>query len=115
LSATDPIHGKSVSISDLKLSTPDEAMKYIQRYNNVVEKKAGGNNGEEGVQNGVNNQDGEDLDGINNKMKKKDGNGQGVDDVGVERSAPQSSKLKLDRAQKTKEKLKKSNAESTKN
>mmetsp|Transcript_23630 Transcript_23630/g.32414 ORF Transcript_23630/g.32414 Transcript_23630/m.32414 type:complete len:1528 (-) Transcript_23630:123-4706(-) len=117
LSATDPIHGKSVSISDLKLCPPDEAMKYIQRYNNVVEKKAGsaGNNGEDGVQNGVNNQDGEDLDGT--KVKKKDGNGQGVDagEVGVEKSAPQSNKLKLDRAQKTKEKMKRSNAESNKN
>ncbi len=39
LSAADPILGKSVSISDLVLCSKEEAMKYIQRYNNVIEKK----------------------------------------------------------------------------
>jgi len=39
VSAADPVLGKSVSISDLTMSTPTEALRYIQRYNNVIEKK----------------------------------------------------------------------------
>lgn len=39
LSVPDPVLGKSVSISDLKLASAEEATKYIQRYNNVIEKK----------------------------------------------------------------------------
>jgi WD repeat-containing protein 19 len=38
--AMDPILGQNVSISDLTKSTPEEAMKYIQKYNNVKEEKA---------------------------------------------------------------------------
>ena len=36
--------GKPISITDLKLSTAEEATKYIQRYNNVVEKPANDDN-----------------------------------------------------------------------
>ena len=39
VSAADPVLGKSVSISDLTVATPTEALRYIQRYNNVIEKK----------------------------------------------------------------------------
>jgi WD repeat-containing protein 19 len=39
MSVPDPVLGKSVTIGDLVLVTPEEALKYIQRYNNVVEKK----------------------------------------------------------------------------
>lgn len=37
--ALDPIMGKPVSIGELVLTPPEEAAKYIQRYNNVFEKK----------------------------------------------------------------------------
>jgi WD repeat-containing protein 19 len=39
LSAPDPIHGKSVTMQDLVLVTPEEAMRYIQLYNNVLDEK----------------------------------------------------------------------------
>lgn len=39
LTAPDPVLGKSVAVKDLVKVSRDEAMKYIQRYNNVVEKK----------------------------------------------------------------------------
>lgn len=39
LSVPDPVLGKSVSISDLSLATAEEAQKYIQKYNNVLDKK----------------------------------------------------------------------------
>lgn len=45
-SAPDPIHGKSVFVRDLVLVPKEDAMKYIQRYNNVLEKKEG--EGEDG-------------------------------------------------------------------
>ena len=37
--AMDPILGQNISISDLTKSTPEEAVKYIQKYNNVKEEK----------------------------------------------------------------------------
>lgn len=37
--ALDPVKGKPVESSELKLATPDEAMKYIRVYNNVLEEK----------------------------------------------------------------------------
>mmetsp|Transcript_13758 Transcript_13758/g.22763 ORF Transcript_13758/g.22763 Transcript_13758/m.22763 type:complete len:1465 (-) Transcript_13758:1902-6296(-) len=40
--AMDPILGQNVSISDLTKSTPEEALKYIQKYNNVKEEKPKG-------------------------------------------------------------------------
>jgi len=39
MSVPDPVLGKSVSINDLSLATAEEAQKYIQKYNNVLEKK----------------------------------------------------------------------------
>lgn len=39
LSVPDPVMGKSVSLSDLVMATPEEAQRYIQRYNNVIDKK----------------------------------------------------------------------------
>ncbi len=39
MTTSDPVLGKPVAVSDLKLASAEEAMKYIQRYNNVVEKK----------------------------------------------------------------------------
>jgi hypothetical protein len=47
LSAPDPIFGKSVSVNDLILCTKEDAMKYIQRYNNVIEKKSKSDNNQE--------------------------------------------------------------------
>ncbi len=38
-SAPDPVMGKSVSISDLVKASPEEALSYIRKYNNVVERK----------------------------------------------------------------------------
>ena len=38
----DPILGKPVSLDDLRLATPEDALKYIQRYNNVFEEKKDG-------------------------------------------------------------------------
>lgn len=127
LSAADPIHGKSVSVSDLKLASPEEAMKYIQRYNNVVEKKSGedgddGNaEGDDGVDNGVNN-------GAAKGKKKDSANGNAVNGGSNHGSGPpgednatnngskaaQSSRLKSDRAQKTKERIKRNIVESNK-
>ena len=54
LSAPDPIHGKSVTMQDLVLVSAEEAMRYIQRYNNVLEEKKaadkdGGGDGDEGA------------------------------------------------------------------
>lgn len=58
MSVPDPVMGKSVSLNDLVLATPEEAQRYIQRYNNVVDKKdekkkegngSGGKAGEEGA------------------------------------------------------------------
>jgi WD repeat-containing protein 19 len=49
MTAPDPVLGKPVAVSDLKIASPEEAMKYIQRYNNVVEKKEPSAEGEEGV------------------------------------------------------------------
>ena len=37
--AVDPLLGKPVFLGDLKLATADEAMKYVQKYNNVVAEK----------------------------------------------------------------------------
>ena len=37
--ALDPVLGKPVAMADLKRSTTEEAAKYIQRYNNVLEEK----------------------------------------------------------------------------
>lgn len=37
--ALDPVLSKQIRITDLSLVTPDEAKKYIQRYNNVFEEK----------------------------------------------------------------------------
>lgn len=46
----DPVLGKEIKKTDLQLITPDEAKKYIQRYNNVFEekKKKGKSGGEDG-------------------------------------------------------------------
>jgi WD repeat-containing protein 19 len=44
--ALDPVLGKPVSMSDLKLASPEEVTKYIQRYNNVFEEKQGEKAGE---------------------------------------------------------------------
>ena len=38
--AVDPVLGKPIEAGSLSLLSPDEATKYIQRYNGVVEKKA---------------------------------------------------------------------------
>jgi tetratricopeptide (TPR) repeat protein len=60
LSAPDPIFGKSVSVNDLILCTKEDAMKYIQRYNNVIEKKSkSDNNQEEGKEGGDGAEEGE--------------------------------------------------------
>lgn len=37
--ATDPLMNKKVSVNDLKVASEEEAKKYIQRYNNVLEEK----------------------------------------------------------------------------
>lgn len=114
---SDPIHGKSVSISDLKLSSAEDAMKYIQRYNNVVEKKAanedGGADKDGSVEGG---QDGIDIgaspDGPNAnaaKGKRKDGPGGGEGAAAGPSNGSSASRLKSDRAQRTKEKLKRNN------
>ena len=44
----DPVLGKPVSLADLKKTTPEEAMKYIQKYNNVKEEKKDGEKEEDG-------------------------------------------------------------------
>ena len=108
----DPIHGKSVSVSDLKLSTAEDAMKYIQRYNNVVEKKATNDDAGadkdssvEGGQEGNGADFGGSPDGPSaGKGKKKDGAG-----AGEGTSNGTASRVKSDRAQRTKEKLKRNN------
>ena len=46
--AMDPILGKDVYISDLVKTTPEEAKKYIQKYNNVKEEKSKDGNDEKG-------------------------------------------------------------------
>ena len=38
-SALDPVMGKPISLSDIRVCTPDEASAYIKRYNNVLEEK----------------------------------------------------------------------------
>eukprot|EP00981_Chlorochromonas_danica_P005014 scaffold1001_cov188-Ochromonas_danica.AAC.3 len=40
LTAPDPILGKSVAITDLVKATAEEALAYIRKYNNVIEKEA---------------------------------------------------------------------------
>ena len=57
LSVPDPILGKSVTLNDLVLSTPEEALKYIQKYNNMIEK---------------NNKNKEKKENENNKEEKKE-------------------------------------------
>ena len=37
--AVDPVLGKPISISDIKICPPEEAAAYIKRYNNVLEEK----------------------------------------------------------------------------
>ena len=39
LTALDPVMGKPVAIDDLKVSSAEEVMAYIKKYNNVVEEK----------------------------------------------------------------------------
>jgi hypothetical protein len=39
IGAVDPVIGKPISISDIKLCPPEEAAAYIKRYNNVLEEK----------------------------------------------------------------------------
>jgi WD repeat-containing protein 19 len=47
--ALDPVLGKPIEASALTLLSPDEASKYIQRYNGVIEKKPVEKEGEEGA------------------------------------------------------------------
>jgi hypothetical protein len=82
MSVSDPVMGKSVSISDLVMSTPEEAKKYIQRYNNEVEKKetkreeGGASGGAQSPTSGKSNPDGllgEDAENATGSSSKKSG------------------------------------------
>jgi tetratricopeptide (TPR) repeat protein len=75
LSAPDPVMGKSVSVNDLILCTKEDAIKYIQRYNNVVEKQKENktsNNKEDSKES-----DGNKDSGNNSPTKSKDDGGSG--------------------------------------
>lgn len=122
LSAPDPVLGKSVSINELILSTPEEAMSYIQRYNNVIEKKEskkreddedGGdeNTPQEGGRNRNNNGDGGENGTIsgNNSPEKQGGGGEGSGGGGRKGGdsnngggGQRASKGKIDRARRMK-------------
>jgi hypothetical protein len=98
MSVPDPVLGKSVTIGDLVLTPPEEALKYIQRYNNVIEKKeevkksagnegaseeGGDTEGDRGAEAGED--DGEETPGGERRSKK---------------GAPKASKGKIDRARR---------------
>jgi WD repeat-containing protein 19 len=70
ISALDPIIGQAVALNDLVLSSKEDAMRYIQRYNNVVEKKD--KKDEESLQN---NQQSLDSNTNNNNNNNVDNNG----------------------------------------
>lgn len=38
-STLDPVMGKPITLSDIRICTPEEAAAYIKRYNNVLEEK----------------------------------------------------------------------------
>ena len=42
--AVDPVVGKPISITSIKLCSPEEASAYIKRYNNVLEEKKAADN-----------------------------------------------------------------------
>jgi len=99
--ALDPVLGKPVSSSDLKLCSAEEAKKYIQKYNNVLEekkkKKKEGEDGDEGDEVGGGDEtgelgDGKDEDGKKGSSKKsKKGDGPG---------ASRASKIRKERKQR---------------
>jgi WD repeat-containing protein 19 len=74
ISVPDPIYGKSVTLQDLTLATRDEAMLYIQRYNNVIDKKEtkDGTSNNNNNNNSPNSKEGE-KSSINNNNDKEDG------------------------------------------
>ena len=41
ITAIDPVLGKPISVTAIKLCTPEEASAYIKKYNNVLEEKKG--------------------------------------------------------------------------
>ena len=103
MTVPDPVTGKSVSIADLKIATADEAKAYIQRYNNVIEKKEEedkdegdeGAEGEEGAQGGAN---GEASKGSNGQSKKDKGHVDGTD--GKKSGGQKASKSKIERVRR---------------
>lgn len=68
--ALDPVLGKPVTVADLKRTPPEDAMKYIQRYNNVKDEKEG--EGDEGGE-----EDGGDLQSITSKSLATEASGIG--------------------------------------
>lgn len=76
LTAPDPVLGKSVAVKDLVKVSREEAMKYIQRYNNVVEKKEKQDDNQENDQES-NNANG---DGTKSKGNKNRGENDDRDD-----------------------------------
>lgn len=83
LSAPDPIMGMSVSVNDLILTDPADAMQYVHKYNNMIEKAPKKEEGEDqdeddgdgdGGDDDINVGDGEALDGkTSGSSKKKNG------------------------------------------
>jgi len=115
LSVPDPVMGKSVSLNDLVLATPEEATRYIQRYNNVVEKKDEGATADSSVTGGEGAADASATGGEggaasstgegakNSKTNSSKGDG---DDKGKKTSSHKASKVKIDRARRHKQKNK---------
>lgn len=101
MSVPDPVLGKSVTVADLSLATPEEALKYIQRYNNVVEKKeekkakkSGGDSATE---------DGDDAESGDKQADAGDDEGEGASGragAAAGKKAQKASKGKLDRARR---------------
>lgn len=85
LTAPDPVLGKSIAVKDLVKVSREEAMKYIQRYNNVVEKKEKQDDSQENEQDSNNNSNQNNGDGSGSKSKSKRASGDGENEDGDDR------------------------------
>jgi WD repeat-containing protein 19 len=109
VSAPDPILGKSVTMNDLVKITPEEALAYIKKYNNVFEKKEEEENndttnddGKDKMENEEENEENRREEGLSSPMAKGRSSRSNKNNMSSTRSKAAKAKERIQRSKKSK-------------